>query len=428
MSLFLCLVFSILIISPAPIAYAADKSKTDKANETDEKVQELKDQIASLDKDIADSKAKQAELQKEMEAANEPIAALQSQIGELQTEILAYDMKLNALNSQVQLLDEQIAETEAQMSEQKMQIAATQKLLGERVRAMYMAGNVPLLEIVLTADSFENLLTRLELASQVSRHDNKIVDALKEQIADLENMKSALEKDKNRLEESKAEISSAKNAIEFQRSIVNSRLELLNSYVASLEKDSEELRAIQKKDQQLRLQYVNDMFRMVGGGASTGNGNVKGMIWPVPYKGSYISSDYGERAYNESASFHYGIDITMGGAGNNDKRIVASADGIVREVFDACTHNYRKSSNCGCNTGYGNYIIIDHGDGLLAWYAHLGSVTVSVGQTVAKGEDIGIMGCTGFSTGPHLHFEIRVNGTKNNRELNARNPLEYVSR
>lgn len=131
--------------------------------------------------------------------------------------------------------------------------------------------------------------------------------------------------------------------------------------------------------------------------------NSSGFIWPVPGFGM-ITSGYGPRSLDN----HKGVDITSGGSGSiMGKQIVAVADGIVASVNNSCTHNYGKSGSCGCGGGYGNYVVILHSDGTYATlYGHMSSVVVQAGQRVSQGQTIGYGGTTGWSTGPHLHFEV----------------------
>ncbi|MFR6076115.1 MAG: murein hydrolase activator EnvC family protein [Ruminococcus sp.] len=129
-----------------------------------------------------------------------------------------------------------------------------------------------------------------------------------------------------------------------------------------------------------------------------------GFTWPCP--GFYtVSSTFG----NRWGTTHGAIDIAGGNAG---AAIVAAKSGTVVRVVTGCSHNYPKSGSCGCGGGYGNYVIIQHDGTYSTLYGHMASVSVSVGQSVSAGQTIGYVGSTGFSTGFHLHFEVRVNGTK----------------
>ena len=133
--------------------------------------------------------------------------------------------------------------------------------------------------------------------------------------------------------------------------------------------------------------------------------------WPCPGY-YYISSGFGSRW----GTTHKGIDISQ----NAGADAVASRAGKVIKINTSCTHNYGKQKNC-CGNGYGNYVLIDHEDGTYStMYAHLQSVIVSVGDYVEKGQTVGYVGTTGWSTGYHLHFEIRKDGT-------AVNPSDYLN-
>ncbi len=133
-----------------------------------------------------------------------------------------------------------------------------------------------------------------------------------------------------------------------------------------------------------------------------------GYVWPVP--GHYtLSSVWNEdrTTYNHGA-----IDISDGSIMN--AQVVAAESGVVVLFNDDCPHNYGKDGSCGCGGGYGNYIMIDHGNGKSTLYAHMTSVSVNEGDYVQKGQQVGYVGTTGWSTGPHLHFETRLNGEKYN--------------
>lgn len=134
--------------------------------------------------------------------------------------------------------------------------------------------------------------------------------------------------------------------------------------------------------------------------------------WPVP--GFYhISYGVGWRW----GAYHAGIDIYSSNI--RGAKICAAADGTVIRVENYCPHDYGKNGSCGCGGGYGRYCIIDHGNGWWTLYGHSEGITVSVGQQVKQGDVLGTVGSTGYSTGPHLHFEVRHNGV-------ALNPSDYV--
>jgi murein DD-endopeptidase MepM/ murein hydrolase activator NlpD len=130
--------------------------------------------------------------------------------------------------------------------------------------------------------------------------------------------------------------------------------------------------------------------------------------WPVP--NFYTITDYyGTRTWN-SQGMHYGLDIS--GIDVVGADIVSAESGTVILVSNDCTHNYGKSYSCGCGGGFGNYVIVDHGNGYATLYGHCQSIDVTVGQKVSRGEVIAHVGSTGYSTGYHLHFEVRQNGER----------------
>ncbi|MBQ8725095.1 MAG: M23 family metallopeptidase, partial [Oscillospiraceae bacterium] len=133
-------------------------------------------------------------------------------------------------------------------------------------------------------------------------------------------------------------------------------------------------------------------------------------IWPCP--GFYVlTSGFGPRW----GRHHSGIDISSGGI--SGATVVCSLSGTVTKVNTGCSHNYAKSSSCGCGGGYGNYVLVTHANGYSTMYAHLSSVSVYAGQSVSANTVLGYVGSTGFSTGPHLHYEVRLNGARVDPEL-----------
>ena len=140
--------------------------------------------------------------------------------------------------------------------------------------------------------------------------------------------------------------------------------------------------------------------------------------WPLTgYGKDWITSPFGYRWHPIWGTYigHKGVDI----GGDYGATIVAAEDGVVVDTNRGCTHNYGKSWSCGCGGGYGNYVQINHSDGLTTLYAHCQAINVSIGQHVKRGQAIAEMGSTGSSTGAHVHFEVIINGV-------PKNPMDYV--
>lgn len=422
LSLLLAIATTVLMALPAPAylqASAADKS------EVSQKIADLDEKIAASQEKIAENEAKKKEAKQNADTIQESVDLLQSQINAYNSKIDVLNGQISNLNKNITSTQKKIAKTQADMAVQKEEIAQTQSLYADRLRAMYITGNVTNLEILLEADNFRDFLNRLEMLSRISKHDNAIIKQLQDEIRVYEEEEASLKKNEEKLEAAKNEIESsktmqqeAKAQVVGAKSDLDQKVNTLENYISGLDENSEELNNYIAKARAQQQAYMNQVNANLAVTASTGNGAYSGtFIWPVAGGGTYVSSGYGSRW----GSFHYGIDITSG-SGNNP--IVAAAAGRVTISSNACSHNYRKDYNCGCNGGYGNYVVIDHGNGLLTYYGHMSHASVGVGTYVQQGQQIGNMGCTGYSTGPHLHFEVRVNdGTS--RSVAARNPMNY---
>ncbi|MBP5273226.1 MAG: peptidoglycan DD-metalloendopeptidase family protein [Clostridia bacterium] len=421
LSLLLSLAVVCLVCFTAPVTLPADAV----SSEVSQKVAELDEKIAASQEKIKENEAKKKE-------AKQSADTIQESVDLLQTQINAYNSKIDVLNNQIASLNksitntqEKIAETQADMAVQKEQIAQTQALYADRLRAMYITGNVSNLEILLEADNFRDFLNRMEMLARISKHDNAIIKQLQDEIAVFEETEATLKKNQEKLQSSKSEIENskamqqeAKSQVVGAKTDLDQKVNSLNTYINGLDENSEELNNYIAKARAQQQAYMNQVNANLAVTASTGNGAYSGtFIWPVAGSGTYVSSGYGSRW----GSFHYGIDITGGGG---SAAIVAAAAGRVTIASNTCSHNYGKNYNCGCNGGYGNYVVIDHGNGLLTYYGHMARAIVGAGTYVQQGQQIGNMGSTGYSTGPHLHFEVRVNdGTS--RSVAARNPMNY---
>ena len=143
-------------------------------------------------------------------------------------------------------------------------------------------------------------------------------------------------------------------------------------------------------------------------------------MWPLPGN-TYITSYYGGRIHplTGKPNNHSGIDISA----KKGTAIYAAEAGVVKVMFTSCTHNYGKKKDCGCGGGYGNYLYIQHDDGMRTYYAHMTEIIVSNGQRISKGTKIGTVGSTGSSDGAHLHFEMRSGSSSSTRV----DPLDYVN-
>ena len=339
-------------------------------------------------------------LQNQQQQVEAEKAGVQSQIQEIKREKTERVKQLNTLNSQLnevqQSLDSinaEIASTEEQIAYTEMEIANKQRdydgrlaIFNLRLKEMYQYGEVSYLEVLLQSSSLSDFLTRFEYLKYIANNDKKLLDevtaiktSLEEQKVSLDDMKATLEISKKNQMTKSAELATASQA---QQQLVNEINADLNAQFEILEDLEAESNAIASQIKAIQAQNA---------GTTSAPG---AYLWPCP-SSKTITSNYGYRIHpiQGTKKLHTGMDI----GAKTGADVIASASGTVI-----------MSQYYG---GYGNCIIIDHGGGVSTLYAHMSSLIAKNGQYVTAGEVIGKVGSTGNSTGPHLHFEVRINGS-----------------
>lgn len=343
----------------------------------------LQGQLDSINKEIEALKSDKAKEQKRRQSLQSQTQIVEQQIALKQQEI---EEKQEEINLKQQELDKK-----------KIDIADSEDLLKERLRAMYVMHNTGVLSTVMGVTSFAEMLTAAESMRRVTQSDTELISKLNEE-------KIAIEEQQAQLDIQMAELDNAKVELDGKKAELASLLKQSNASLSQIEADQQ---AQQEEYDKIWPQYVaakEEMEKEFLG--SSGADFVGGEFgWPVPNFHT-ISSYYGPRTLYGKYDYHTGIDIAGGGQVIHGKPIVASLPGTV------------KVAKYGIY-GYGNYVILDHGGGVLTLYGHCSELAVTAGQFVEKGQIIAYVGSTGNSTGPHLHFEIRQNGTHVN-------PLPYL--
>lgn len=405
------------------------KTSASKISDAKEKVEEYQAQQDEYDKQIKDT---EDDIAKEEENQQ----AIKKQMDTVQKTIKSLDEYISELQANIDSLNGKIDETQELVDAKKAEIDTGIDNFKKRLRAMYIAGNDSYTSIILGAEDFYDILMKVELVKRVADHDNKIIDRLIVVKNEYEAAKKKLEDQKAAVESEKATYDKQKEKKKQQRA----KLKDLYSKSAEAQENLEKEKAIfeKKKSEIAKEQQVfeDEWKRLVEearqreaarraaasqndtpsgntattrGGSSTVTGN---FIWPVP--GFYnITYGVGWRW----GAYHAGIDISSNGI--RGAQIVASDAGIVVQAENYCPHDYGKNGSCGCGGGYGRYCIVDHGNGYMTLYGHMENCIVSVGDKVNQGQTLGYVGSTGFSTGAHCHFEVRLNGA-------AQNPENYV--
>ncbi len=393
--------------------------------------------VCAFDKDENSRQHEQLEQEnsqymEELEEAQKTLDEKEEYSKKLQKQISELTVKIRNSNDRIKKLNSGIKEKQAQIDERIAAIDDRLELLRSRLRSLYMAGDISTLEVILQAKDFSDFVDKMELAQSISAYDNNLINGLKKEMAGigkeqekLRSDKAAVEEEKKNLEDNKKRINklSAENeeiileltqqkenteqAIEENQQKMKELEEALNQYNKELAEQVRKRRLELLQQQQAnKNNNKNDNDTLTDDGPfvdTSGN-----FVWPCPGH-TYLTSTFEEW---RGADNHGALDIADGDVYGSS--VVACYYGTVIATYDGCPHDYGKFSSCGCGGGYGNYVMIDHGGGKVSIYGHLSGVAISEGAEVVPGQLIGYVGSTGYSTGPHLHFEMQYYGVRYN--------------
>ena len=303
------------------------------------------------------------------------------------------------LNEQIDLHTELIAQKTEEVEEAQMVADEQLEKYKVRVRAMEESGRYSYIEVLFGANSIGEFLSLIDDIGDIMRSDKELEKSYRESVAELKAVKAEYEEAKAEMESSKKELEALKVQQEKDIAEAAAVISSLQSDISSNSSFLSQLSAQEKALQAEINKKVNELNEQQkpnngsSGGSVVGSGN---LVWPSYC--TYITSRQGPRIHPVTGEFknHGGTDI---GASYGTAIWAADSGTVVR-------------SSDGWNGGWGNYVMIDHGNGMQTLYAHMSSRAVSVGQTVSRGQTIGYVGSTGMSTGAHLHFEMYVNGAR----------------
>jgi len=362
-------------------------------------ISDLQNKQASLKKQQAEVAAKLKTLKADKTQKVAYKNTIATQMNNVEGQIDNYNAQINTLNKNIKVKTAEIAA-------KQVTIQQNFDKLKERVRALYLMGEASNLEIVLNAKNITDFADKTEMLRAISKHDTQLINTLKTDL-------KAIQTQKAEIEASRAQVATAKTALDTKSNELNALVKEAQAAVAAVSADESAANAqksaltkqMDATDAAIDQWYKDYYARQSSSTSGSGGYSSQGVFqWPVPGY-SYISSYYGEVV--DRSKPHSGVDISGGGI--YGAKILAADSGRVIQVTS------------GWGGGYGNSIYIDHGNGYSTRYGHCSSLCVSLGQQVTKGQVIGYVGSTGDSTGPHLHFEIRVNGA-------TRNPLSYFKK
>lgn len=340
---------------------------------------------AEIEKQLEELKAQKAKNDAELKSINKETDATLREIKKLDLEAANLDLQVETIELEIQELEENIANTAQAISEKEKSIDENNTLLEQRLRASYKRGEVGYLEIILSAENIIDALTRIDVIQLIVKEDVTLISEIREAKENLEIIKATQEDNKKQLEAKMIELESKKEEVLAKRKEKEVRIAELNNDKKEIEKFNAEISmASDKLDKELQLLLNEEKY--VGGE----------LHYPLPLEYTFITSYFGNRIHPiyGYASHHKGTDIRC----PTGTEVYAANDGTV--IIS------------GWHSQYGYYIVIDHGGKIATLYAHNSKLLVKVGDKVKRGQVISKSGSTGMSTGPHLHFEVRINGVQ----------------
>ena len=392
----LCAMLCVCMIS-IPMAIPTTVSAEDSISDLEQQLQQLEQENEKYQKILDDTKSDIAEKE-------EYKSALVSKVQVLDEKIAVTREKISSLNDDIKekqdAYDKGLSEVEDQFD-----------ALANRLRILYMSGNATDLEIIFGAKDFSDLIDKMELVKSLANSDKELISEIQTKLDELSTKKKSLEADKKDLETQQASLKSDQD--EFNKLISDNDEILKNLYASNSEaQNSLESAALQSDEIEAKISqyYAAQKAAAEHAAQASQSSSSSGSS-----SSSSSSSSSGSSSSGSSSSGSSSVIVPSGsGLGIMGTPVVAAADGTVVATNSSCTHNWGKSYSCGCGGGYGNYVMISHAGGKMTVYGHLTSLTVSSGQSVSRGQVIGYVGSTGNSTGPHLHYECRLNGVRYN--------------
>lgn len=416
------IILIVMLLASTDISLAVSESE----------INEQKKQQNQINNKITETEEKKKDVENEKSETLKQVESINSQIDNYETQINDLDIKISEANVKIKEEEQKLSETEQSYKEQE-------ELIKKRMVAIYMSGDTSYLDVLLSSKSLTDFISSYYLVSEVTQMDSELLEKIQKQKEEIENAKKEIENSKATLTASKTEKESVNSQLKTAKTEKDKYVSQLSDQEKELEQEIQTLKednakitsaisqaqiAYKKQLEELKKQQEKNNSNSSNNstnnssnsgnkknnntGASTGSG-----YFMRPVSGGSISTN----GYYSSGKFHGAIDYAIS-AGTP---VYAAAAGVVM-----VTDNLPNS--------YGTYVVIQHANGMQSYYGHgtRGSICVSPGQTVSKGQKIMLSGSTGNSSGPHLHFELRTSPYRYSYSATAYgqdsrvNPLNYM--
>lgn len=371
----LCIVLTLIISSVCMFSYA-------------ENIEELQNKSKEIEKQINESN-------QELEEVKEELSSNLQQVQKLDETIENTEEQLKLLNTKMDELQKSIDETEKKLDKVKKEYEKQKNILEQRIISLYESGETTYLDVILSSSSLSDFLSNYFLISEITSYDTQLLE-------EVELQKNTIETQNRILNEQKEQLSQTKQTQIKTSKVLQNTKNLREHYILQLSESEQKIQNdIDEYNRKYKEVEAEILLLSQNGISAEYIGGI--MAWPIPGY-TRITSNYGMRIHPITGVYklHTGVDVGAPMGAN----FIAANDGIVTKA--------------SYNGAYGNMVIIDHGGGVSTLYAHGSEIMVQVGQEVKRGDIVLKVGSTGYSTGPHAHFEVRING-------NTVNPLDYIT-
>lgn len=358
--------------------------------------------------ELGDAEQERQRLKERKEETEKELSALEDEKDDLLVSIEKLDKKMENVSERLDEVNEnyttastELDELTAALTLAEQDEASQYETMKKRIKYMYENGNQGYLDIILSSKSVGDFLNRVEYVNKITAYDNKMLKEYKNTKNEVTEKKEAAQEKKNQLEILQEEVELEQDNLQ---SLSEKKQKKLEDYTTSIDEKLDEAQAYQEEIEKKEKEIDKLLLEQAKDNGFSGERVEGGFIWPLAVSGT-ITSHFGRRSAPTAgaSTYHKGIDI----AAPAGTAIYAAADGTVT------TATYSSSA--------GNYVMINHGNGLYTVYMHASRLYCSVGDKVSQGDRIAAVGSTGVSTGAHLHFGVISNG-------NYVNPEDYVSR
>lgn len=327
------------------------------------------------------------EMKEQETAAIQQVQELEKQLNEATNKVYQLEEALKTKDEELQNIDKELAVAEAAEAEQMDKFK-------KRIAVICEKGSTSYLDLIFSATSFSDFIDRVVIAREIAEYDSNILDSMQQ-------VKEEIHTRKTQMEEIKAQQETEKTELEAALAELEQKNEEATSYMKQLQADTAEYEAYLDAQAQEKSAAKTRAGIYASGNADMSKASSGMFLWPTT--STYITSAFSPNRVNPVTGVlrpHTGTDI---GAGQGEPIWAAQGGTIIMAEY---------------NGGYGNCVIIDHGNGVITLYGHMSAILVSKGSTVNQGQKIGRVGSTGNSTGPHLHFEVLIDGV-------AVDPMQY---